>query len=419
MQGQLSELDIRSILQLIELGQRTGELYVEAYHTPLAGDLSPQKEAATSWMAFFWNGHIVYAGETHGRINRLQDYLQGYGIQRDLDQDQASELGLFNSPEYAMLWTLLEQHILSPKQSRLILLKWIEETLFELLSLHHGMFVFRLGAALSPQLTAFEISPLVTKITQQVQEWHQLQPHIQSPQQCPVLVDSENFQQSNLQNRLKRFSAWADGQTSIAQIARYLNRDILSVAKGIYPYVKQGLIHVTAKPQRQDKSLEPTTHWQTDSVPRIVCIDDGITVRQTVEQILDTHGYEVTSISNPLKALSLLFQLKPDLILCDISMPELEGYQLCAMVRQAASFREVPIIMLTGRDSFIDRVKARMAGATDYLTKPFGETELITLIEKYVGQGNPARSQPESLLAQEMADVLEVDSSRAASTSAD
>jgi twitching motility two-component system response regulator PilG len=421
MQGQLSELDIRSILQLIELGQRTGELYVEApYGLSLSGDLGIVK-SPTSWVVFFWNGHIVYAGETSGRINRLQDYLQGYGIKPDIDLSIVSELAPFNSPEYAMLWALLEKHVLSPEQSRMILSNWVEETLFELLSLHHGIFVFRLGSALSPQLTAFEISPLVKKITQQVQEWHQLQPHIQSPQQFPVIVNAGNFESSSLRHRLKRFATLADGKTSIAQIARYLNRDLLSVAKGIYPYVKQGIMQVVPQgfPVQALQSEFEEQPWQLDRVPRIVCIDDGIAVRQTVERILDTHGYEVTSIANPLKALSLLFQLKPDLILCDISMPELEGYQLCAMVRQSVYFREVPIVMLTGRDGFIDRVKARMAGATDYLTKPFGENELITLVEKYVGQGDPERSQPESLLAQEIADVLEVGTSRAASNAAD
>jgi twitching motility two-component system response regulator PilG len=79
-------------------------------------------------------------------------------------------------------------------------------------------------------------------------------------------------------------------------------------------------------------------------------------------------------------------------------MPELEGYELCAMVRHSSAFRQTPIVMLTGKDGFIDRVKARMAGATDYLTKPFGPGELLTLVEKYVGPGNP-ESPPSRYLA--------------------
>jgi twitching motility two-component system response regulator PilG len=199
-----------------------------------------------------------------------------------------------------------------------------------------------------------------------------------------------------------------DSQTSIQQIARYLNRGVVAVAKGIYPYVRQGMIHLPTMsflPQSDDAPEE----WHATQVPRVVCVDDGLTIRQTVEQILDEHGYEATSIANPLRALSLLFQLQPDLILCDIAMPELEGYQLCAMLRQSTIFRQTPIVMLTGKDGFIDRVKARMAGANDYLTKPFGAQELLTLVEKYVGLGNPTRPKPDRLLAEAIKDDLELE----------
>ncbi len=65
-------------------------------------------------------------------------------------------------------------------------------------------------------------------------------------------------------------------------------------------------------------------------------------------------------------------------------MPELDGYEICAMLRHSTAFRFVPIIMLTGKEGFIDRVRARMVGATDYLTKPFADTELLMLVEKYI-----------------------------------
>jgi len=119
-----------------------------------------------------------------------------------------------------------------------------------------------------------------------------------------------------------------------------------------------------------------------------------------VEDILNQEGYAATSIGNPLKALGLLFQLQPDLILCDITMPELDGYELCAMLRQASAFRQVPIVMLTSKEAFLDRVKARMVGASDYLTKPFGPAELTTLVEKYLGPAGSHRSSPDRLLAE-------------------
>lgn len=412
MQGQLAEIDIRSILQLIELGQRTGELYVEAYSrfspSELADLVADKSSTPQSWLVFFFNGQIVYAGTTDGHLNRLRGYLHRYGLEEALENLDVPAIATFNSPEYGYLWALLENHALTPEQGRTILSGMVHETLFDLLSLHQGSFVFKLAAGLSPQLTTFNISSLVASLTTQIQAWKQFYPHIQSPHQCPVMTEKLQLENNETQEKTARILSWMDGQTSIQQIARYLNRNLVTVAKGIYPYVRQGMIHLPTLNSIRLKDDAPE-EWHATQVPRIVCVDDGLTIRQTVEQILDEHGYEATSIGNPLRALSLLFQLQPDLILCDIAMPELEGYQLCAMLRQSTIFRQTPIVMLTGKDGFIDRIKARMSGATDYLTKPFGAQELLTLVEKYVGLGNPTRPKPDRLLAEAIKDDLELE----------
>lgn len=422
MQGKLSEIDIRSILQLIELGQRTGELFVEAYSASNTGGADPAISSSAlrsrsqkalflrSWFVFFANGQIIYAGDGRGNLSRLLDYLRRYRVEQTFDSTSVSAIATINAPEYGHLWMLLEKHILAPAQGRSIIRGMVHETLFDLFSLHQGSFVFELGSALSPQLTTLEIAPMIAQITKQVQEWKQFHPHIQSPDQCPVIADPAQLRQSLAKHTFRALERWVDGKTSLRQIARYLNRDVLTVAKAIYPYIQQGQVQLVSLasenltlPKQSSNLVDP------NRVPRIVCIDDGATIRKAVEYILNRHGYEATAISNPLKALSLVFQIKPDLILCDIAMPELDGYEICAMLRRATAFRETPIIMLTGKDGFIDRVKARMVGATDYLTKPFGEAELLMLIEKYVGLGQPDRLEPEELLAEALQDELELD----------
>jgi twitching motility two-component system response regulator PilG len=407
MQGKLSEIDIRSILQLIELGQRTGGLFVETYGVSGNDGVRLGTSTGQSWFVFFLNGQIIYAGDSGSNLARLRDHLRRYKVDHALDQTSVSAIATINAPEYGHLWALLENHILTPAQGRSIVQGMVHETLFDLLSLHQGSFIFELGHALSPQLTTLEIGSLVAKIMKQVQEWKQFHPHIQSPDQCPAIADADQLRKTLSQSARATLERWVDGKTTLRQMARYLNRDISAVARAVYPYVQQGIVHLSAPP------AEDFTHYKREfliphKVPRIVCIDDGIAVRKTVEAILDQHGYEVTAIGNPLKALSLVFQLKPTLILCDIAMPELDGYEICAMLRKSTAFRETPIIMLTGKDGFIDRVKARMVGATDYLTKPFGEVELLTLVEQYVGLGQPDRSQSENLLSQALEDELEL-----------
>ncbi|HEY9816991.1 MAG TPA: response regulator [Candidatus Obscuribacterales bacterium] len=415
MQGKLNEIDIRSIMQLIELGQRTGELFVEAYGTTASGtsEPSPKKICAQSWFVFFQNGQIIYAGDSAGR-SRLRDYLRRYDLEHLIDTIGISAIATLNAPEYGHVWALLERQALTPAQGRSIVQSMIRETLFDLLSLHQGSFTFEISPPLSPQLTTIEVSSILADTIKQIQEWKQFSPHIQSPDQCPTIIELEQLRTALKPQTLRLLTTWVDGKTSIRQMARYLNRDILHVARAIYPYVKRGFVQinppVAGKTKQGELSLPDDRH-----VPRIVCIDDSATIRKAVEFILNHQGYEATGISNPIKALSLVFQLKPDLILCDIAMPELDGYEICAMLRKSTAFRQTPIVMLTGKDGFIDRVKARIVEATDYLTKPFGASELTTIVEKYVGFGQPDRPDPQELLAEAVEDELDIDLTQSAS----
>jgi twitching motility two-component system response regulator PilG len=382
MQGKLSEIDIRSILQLIQLGQRTGDLFIEAHNTlggtsepALTGPTlrsRPAKPASTkSWFVFFLNGQIIYAGDSGSNSSRLRDYLRRYRVDKAVDPSRLATIATVNAPEYGHLWVLLENHVLTPAQGRSIIRSMVHETLFDLFSLSQGSFVFELSSALAPRLMTLEIAPLAARIMKQVQQWKQLHPHIQSPDQLPVLTDLVYLRQTLAPSSFTALEEWVDGKTSLRQLARYLNRDVLTVAKAIYPHVQKGAIQLVHAPAATVTSQLPTPSTNLDRPPRIICIDDGVTIRKAVEWILSQHGYEATTIGNPLNALSLVFQLKPDLILCDIAMPELDGYEICAMLRRSTAFRDTPIVMLTGKDGFIDRVKARMVGATDYhLAKP-------------------------------------------------
>ncbi|MEB3340045.1 response regulator [Okeania sp.] len=388
MQGNLSEIDIRSILQLIDLGQRTGELFVKAYSSTVSSNIAePQQHfpKEPSWFVFFMSGQIIYATPSAGSLSRLRDYLHRYKADRYLDTIKVPFVGSVNAPEYGYLWALLEKGILTPEQGRSIIHNMVRETLFELLSLRRGAFIFEVGPALAPQLTTLEVSSLLAKIIQQIQEWNQFSPYIQSAEQCPVISDPAQLKKALKPNIYNILSHWSDGQTSIRQIARYLNRDILTVAKAIYPFVQKGIVQLLDQCSKTSMVKKPKSWQGKTKIPKkVVCIDDDLIVQEKVKSILNPHGYEVSTLSDPLKALGEVFQIKPDLILCDIAMPELDGYEICAMLRNSTLFHQTPIIMLTGMEGFIDRVKARIVGATHYLTKPFGESELLMLLEKYI-----------------------------------
>jgi twitching motility two-component system response regulator PilG len=395
MQGELSEIDVRSILQLVELGQRTGQLLVETYAS------LNDRTADRAWYVFFSNGQVVYAGNPAAGLSRLKGFLASYGLESHFQSLTTSVSELANAPEYGALWKLLETRVLSTAQAKEVLQGMVQETLFDLLSLHQGYFMFEKGPPLMPQLSALEVMPIVTSTLQQVQEWKQWYPQVQSPEQIPMIVDAAALQEALPTETVKTLISFVDGQTSLRQIARALSRDVLAVTRALHPCLQRGWI------QFVEDDRARSSRWDRETVksrpkPCVACLDDAATVRYSVENILDRHGYRSVLLDDPIAALSQFFSVKPDLILCDITMPDLDGYEVCAMLRQSSYFRQTPIVMLTGRDGFIDRVRAQMVGATDYLAKPFGEEELVTIVEKYVGRGSlPDPEPPQAHLAGE------------------
>ncbi|WP_026072700.1 response regulator [Nodosilinea nodulosa] len=116
----------------------------------------------------------------------------------------------------------------------------------------------------------------------------------------------------------------------------------------------------------------------------IACIDDSPTVLQAINSFLDDKIFSVIMIDDPVKALMQVIRNKPDLILLDVTMPNLDGYELCSLLRRHPDFKTTPIIMVTSNTGFIDRAKAKLVRASGYLTKPFNQSDLLKFIFKYL-----------------------------------
>lgn len=116
----------------------------------------------------------------------------------------------------------------------------------------------------------------------------------------------------------------------------------------------------------------------------IACIDDSPTVLRAINDFLDDKMFSVLMISDPVKALMQIIRNKPDLILLDVTMPNLDGYELCSLLRRHPEFKSIPIIMVTGNTGFIDRAKAKLVRASGYLTKPFNQSDLLKIIFKHL-----------------------------------
>ena len=126
------------------------------------------------------------------------------------------------------------------------------------------------------------------------------------------------------------------------------------------------------------------------SAPLIMVVDDSLTVRRVTQRLLERSGYEVALAKDGVDALRQLQDMRPDVMLVDIEMPRMDGFDLTRNVRGGELTRSIPIIMITSRTADKHRRMAMELGVNAYLGKPYQEDELLALIRSYVKEQAPA-----------------------------
>jgi twitching motility two-component system response regulator PilG len=119
----------------------------------------------------------------------------------------------------------------------------------------------------------------------------------------------------------------------------------------------------------------------------IIVVDDSITIRKIVETSLSRAGYKVFGYADGITALRWLMQETnqvPGLILLDVDLPRMDGYKVAQHIRANPRLISMEIIMISGHDGIIDRVKGRLVGAKAYLTKPFRTADLLSMVQQYL-----------------------------------
>ena len=121
-------------------------------------------------------------------------------------------------------------------------------------------------------------------------------------------------------------------------------------------------------------------------MPKIIVVDDDKTSTALFEQVLLMNKYDVVTLNESAKTLETATELKPDLIILDLMMPEPDGFKVCRMLRANPLFRRTPIIIVTALNDLDSKLVAMGAGASDYLVKPFHIDQLFSIIEKQLNK---------------------------------
>ncbi len=142
---------------------------------------------------------------------------------------------------------------------------------------------------------------------------------------------------------------------------------------------------------------------------KILIVDDDSTLRTALTRYLKDRGFLVHNASSGREGFDSFTQDTPDLIVSDVVMPEMDGFELCTRVRESGAGRLVPFIFLSGRCDLEDRIQGHSIGADDYLVKPFHPRELIAKIEAQLARADRVRFEIKRALQQPTAEQIRVE----------
>lgn len=222
---------------------------------------------------------------------------------------------------------------------------------------------------------------LMQDVTYRQGEWAALAPVVPSMDAVPRLSPKGLLAvaDSKVQQHLRQ---WVDGVRSLIDIAEQLDQDPLELARSYMAWGVSGWVTLGGDaPATQTVSATGKQH------PIVLSVDDSLIVQTMIKRTL-SERYQVVLASNAVDALKVINTNAIALLLLDVTMPEIDGLEFCRTVRSIPKFQNLPIIMLTARDKFSDKLRGQIAGATHYLTKPVEPKQLLEIVDNCVEKDN-------------------------------
>jgi len=207
-----------------------------------------------------------------------------------------------------------------------------------------------------------------------------------------VKTDQEILRQAiermELEKHLRPFSATelkilAVGQINLKNLPQgfaYLQQALQMTPNDVVLSAQVNALAICLTEIRQQRNIH-------DLMPKgrtILVGDDSETVRSLLSGKLKKSGHDVLCAADGVDALEKINANLPDLVFLDVSMPRMDGYQVCKMIRCNNQTKNIPVVLISDKDGFLDKVRGRLAGTTGYIVKPFGPERLMHAVETYI-----------------------------------
>ncbi len=346
------------------------------------------------WYFSLYKGQVLYATDNKYFLRRWQRNLVSFLPQINFDPSYVHQLSFDHNRvepsqtfwEYELLHSWVEQQQITFEQAQELIYSTVTEILFDITQGMEVICRVETDDSLSPLLAPISLASVIPEVKKQWQQWQDSMIADRSPNLAPVILQPNQLQKRTATQFYRAWSNLLNGELTLRDLAVTKKIPVLNIIQFLLPYIQSGIIGLVEVGDAENADNSDTVLMldEDQQKPLIACIDDSKATTSMIEQIFAIAGYRFMAINNPLEAISSLKEQQPDIILLDLYMPEMDGYQLCSQLRQDPNFAKTPIIFLTSSDRVIDRIKSKMVGSSHFIQKTVDADQLIYTINQYL-----------------------------------
>jgi two-component system, chemotaxis family, response regulator PixG len=284
-----------------------------------------------------------------------------------------------------------------------------QETIFDLLQYSQGQKLhFRTQAEIFSERppSSIDTEEVIKQAEVMWQEWHTQKLGNISPNKTPVIRHPVQLYRQTTPIIYQNLVQVLTGKRTLREIALEIDEDLLLLTRSLTRYIQTGIVELIDLPDLKLSPVEskrvpsdlgikepPLTLVRTPAAPLpgstqsklVICVDDNPQICESMRSIVTDAGYRFIAIEDPTQALPRLLENKPDLIFLDLIMPKINGYEICGQIRRVSTLAQIPIVVLTGKDGLLDRVRSKVVGASEFTCKPITRSAIEALLTKYLG----------------------------------
>ena len=362
-----------------------------------SGQLVLTAPKGEQWSFYLYLGSIMYATGGIHPVRRWRRNLVAYCPQMPPQiAEWQRELGGLNTAafntcwEYELLCLWLREQRITREQADRMIRSVITEVLFDVAQAMQVTSQISEDSSLSTSLILIDVQEAIAEAHRLWQIWRNAMVADYSLNSAPIIKQPEKLRERTTVPVYQNLSKVLNGQYTLRDLALLMKRDVMEVTRSLQLYIQLGLVELIRVPDLPAPVNTPVakkpTAIATPAGPLVACVDDSPLVCQTMEALLVAAGYQFVGVNDALRAFSILLTRKPDLVFLDLVMPNTNGYEICSKLRKLPSFQKTPIVILTGNDGIVDRVRAKLVGASDFLSKPVDAETVLGVIRKHLQQ---------------------------------